>query len=80
MAALFEGEKIGAGSGMAGHVHVHRGGKNDRGFGGQVCGREKVVSEAVGELGESVRSGRSDDQYIGPLGLRDVLDGVAHGL
>src|ERR1039458_3848528 len=56
------------------HVHVHRGGDDDRSGGGKKHGGEEVVGEAVGHLGEDVGGGGRDDDRVGGLGLRDVLD------
>ncbi len=60
---------------MVPHIHIHRGGEHDGRGGSEIEGGEKVIGQAVGELGERVRSSRCDDEKLCRLRLGDVLDG-----
>ena len=74
-----EGFEIGLGGGMLPHVDVHgRGDEHGRG-GGEIHGGEEIVGHAVGELGQDVGGGGSDDEGVGPLGFGDVLDARRRG-
>ena len=74
-AALAQDFKVGLGGRMIPHVHVHGGSDEDGRGGGEVHGGEEIVGDAVGELGEDVGGGGSDDEGVGPLRFADVLDG-----
>ena len=74
-AALLEGLKIGLGCGMLPHVDVHRRGDDHGRLGGEIEGGQKIVGDAVGEFGEDVGRGGSDDEQVGGLRRVDVLDG-----
>jgi len=68
-AALAEGFEVGLRRRMLPHIHVHRGRHEDRRGGGQVEGGEKIVGDAVGEFGQDVGRGRSDNQRRSRLHL-----------
>ena len=74
-AALAEDFQIRLGRRVLPHIDVHRRSHQDRRGGGQIHGGEEVVGDAVGELGQDVGGGGSDDHGVGPLRLADVLDG-----
>ncbi len=60
---------------MLPHVDVH-GGSDDHGRGGGEIERaEEVVGDALGELGDRVGGGRSDQKSVDRLRNRDVFDG-----
>ena len=75
-AALAQHFKIGLGGRMVPHVDVHGRSNHDRRSGGEIQRGEKVVGDAVSELGQDVGGSGSDDERVGPLRLGDVLDGV----
>ena len=61
-------------SGIFPHVDVHRRRHHDGRLSGDCERREKVVRDAVRELGDDVRRRGRDDQGINRLRHRDVLD------
>ena len=75
-AALTQRFKVGLRGWVVPHIHVHRGSHQDRRLCGQVHCGEEVVGDAVGEFGQDVGRGRSNDQRIGPLRLADVLNAI----
>ena len=52
-----------------------RRGDRHRGAGGQAQGGEQVVAVAVGQAGEEIRRGRSDQHQVRPAGQLDVAHG-----
>jgi hypothetical protein len=56
------------------HVDVHRGTDQDRCLGREGDGREQIVGDAGGELGNDVRRRWRDDDRIGRIGELDVTD------
>ena len=61
---------------MLPHVDVHGRSDDDRRFGREVKGREKIVGDALREVRENIGGGRRDEQKINSLRDGDVLDGA----
>jgi hypothetical protein len=61
---------------MLPHIHVHGRSHQNRRLRGQVHGGQEVVGDAVGEFGQDVGRGGSNDERVGPLRLGDMLDAV----
>jgi hypothetical protein len=59
---------------MSPHVHVHGGRHENGGAGRQRDGGHEIVRQAQGELGQEVRGRGRDDQQLGPVCERDVID------
>ena len=74
-AATAQDVKVRLRRGMLPHVDVHGGSDDDRRSGGEVQRAEEIVGDALGELGEGVGGGGSDQQSVDGLRNRDVLDG-----
>jgi hypothetical protein len=53
-----------------------RGADNKLAISYTLAGGEEVVGDAVGEFGQDVGRGRSNDKRIGPLRLADVLNAI----
>ena len=58
------------------HVHVHGRRQHERRGTRQGRGGEQIVGDAVGQLGQDVGRARRDDEGIGLLSKRDVMNGI----
>ena len=58
------------------HVHVHGRRQHKRRGTRQGRGGEQIVGDAVGQLGQDIGRARRDDEGIGLLGKRDVMNGI----
>ena len=61
---------------MLPHVHIHRRCDDHRRGRGEVQRSQKIVGDAAREFGDDVCGGRSNEQEIGALRHRNVLDGA----
>src|SRR5262249_34143883 len=72
--AFPEDFQIVLGCGMLPHVHVHRWRYNDGCGSGQIESGQKIIRDALRELGYQVGCGRSDKQRIDGLCNSDVFN------
>src|SRR3984957_16377733 len=75
-AAFAQNREVALRGGVVPHVDVHRRRNDNRSFGGEVKGREKIFRDTVCEFAENVSSSRRNEQQIDSLRYGNMFDGA----
>ena len=73
-AVFFQGGNVILGDGVFQHGGIHGRGDQLAALGGQDCGGQHIVRDAVGELGNDIGGGRGDQDEVRRLGKGDMVD------